>query len=73
MWSGVGAMAVGLLSVVIWGFKILITAMFDNTVAIKLLNEKINELVKYYAKTEKLEKDVSVAHQRIRDLQRSSQ
>lgn len=73
IWSGIGALAVALLGMLVWGLKILITTMFDNTVQIKLLSEKISELVKYYSKTEKLEKDMTVAHQRIRDLQRGSQ
>lgn len=59
-----------LLGFLVWGIKILITTVFDNTIEIKLLNKHISELVKYYAKTEKLEKDVTEAHNRIRDLQK---
>ena len=73
MWSGISAIAVSLLAMLVWGLKILITTMFENTVQIKLLSEKISELVKYYARTEKLESDVNEAHNRIRELQRRNQ
>lgn len=73
MWSISGLLGTALLGMLVWGLKILITTVFDNTVAIKLLNERISELVKYYAKTEKLEQDINIAHQRIRDLQKGAQ
>lgn len=72
MWGIFGAIGTMLIGMLAWGVKVLITAVFDNTVAIKVLNEKIGELVKYYSRTEKLENDVTEAHNRIRQLQQRS-
>jgi hypothetical protein len=57
-----------MLGLIAWGIKSLISTTFENTVQIKLLNQHIVDLLKIPGKVEKLEQDVRVAHDRIREV-----
>jgi len=68
MWSVLGALAVAGLGLLSWGVKKLIVASFENTLQIRILNEKIGEIIRGQLKIEKMEKDLNEAHSRIREL-----
>lgn len=68
IWSIIGGIATMLLGLVAWGLKVQITTTFENTVQIRLLNQHIESLLKLPSKVEKLEKDIFVAHKRIKEM-----
>ena len=66
VWTILGALGTALLALVVWGLKKLITATFENTVQVKLLNQHIEKLLLLPPRVEKIERDLNVAHERIR-------
>lgn len=68
MWTIVGAVATTFLGLIAWGLKKMIMTTFENTVQIKLLTEKLDTLLKLPPRMEKVEKDITEAHNRIRSL-----
>jgi len=68
MWTVLGAVATAFLGLLFWGVKKLIMTTFENTVQIKILNKHIEELIKLPLKIEKMERDLNIAHDRIRTV-----
>lgn len=68
LWTIVGAVGTTMLGLLAWGVKSLIAATFENTVQIKLLNEKLEKLIAVPGRIEKMEIDLRVAHDRIREI-----
>ena len=69
IWSilaAIGVTGLGLLSI---GVKRLISVTFENTVQIRILNEKIADIIKGQLKVEKIERDLNEAHNRIRHME----
>lgn len=72
MWTVMGAVATSFLGLLFWGVKKLITTTFENTVQIKLLNQHIDALLMLPLKVEKLDKDVTEAHNKIRGIYKNT-
>ncbi len=66
--GGAGVVVLGLLS---WGVKSLISVSFENTIEIRILNKKIDDIVAAVVKINKLEQDLNHAHSKIRELNES--
>lgn len=68
IWTACGAIMTGILGLIFWGIKKLIVTMFENTIQIKILNGHIDNFLKVPPKVEKLERDMNIAHERIRGI-----
>lgn len=68
MWGMLGTAGVTFLGLTSYGIKKLIHTVFENTVAIKVLTEKLEDLEKKTEAIPKLEKDVGAAHQKLREV-----
>lgn len=73
IWTILGTSATGLMGLVIWGLKKLIEVFFENTVQLKLLNQHVEKLLELPPKVEKLERDVSAAHEKIRAITKNGE
>lgn len=68
MWSILAALGTAFLGAIVWGIKKLIIAVFDNTVSLKLLSEKVTQLANGYERMWKVEKDLNELHIKFRNL-----
>lgn len=65
IFGGIGTASLGLIA---FGLKKMVSTTIENTIAIKILNEKMTTIVEKLDKIPKLEKDLSAAHDKLRNL-----
>ncbi len=66
----VGALASFVGGLIVWGLKNLISTVFENTIALKVVSEKLNEVNKTIDKIPELERDLSklgASHRSLRE------
>jgi hypothetical protein len=73
IWSIVGAVGTGVLGLIFFGIKKLVTTTIENTIAIQILSGHIEAIIKLSNKIEKLERDVNSAHDKIRNYSRGGE
>lgn len=72
VWSIFGTLGVALLGLIVWGIKKWITTTFENTVALKVLSEKLDNFSKQIETLPKIQRDVSAAHEKIRKIEKGT-
>lgn len=68
IWSMVAAFGVSALTLLVWGIKVLVSAVWKNTIQLELLNQHITDLLKLPPVVAKMKEDLNVAHERIRTI-----
>ena len=68
LWSIIGAVGVAALGLLSWGVKRLIATAFENTIQIRMLNQKLEEIIGSIMKINRIEQDLNHAHAKIREL-----
>jgi hypothetical protein len=69
VWSLIGSLGVMALGLLSWGIKRLISASFENTIQIRILNGKIADIIGAIGKISKMEQDINHAHKKIREIE----
>jgi len=68
LWTIIVSIGAALLGLGVWAVKKLIVIIFENTVQIKILNKHIDEIMRALSRVDKMGKDISEAHAKIREI-----